>query len=73
MRFYGLPEPALAEVAERIGPKPDDILGEHHVPEELVAHFDRRAGYLRSADPVFADELDAALEPDLAPLVAATR
>jgi predicted TIM-barrel fold metal-dependent hydrolase len=73
MRFYGLPEDTLGAVAERIGPGVDDIIGDHDVSAELVAHFDRRAGYLRSADPVFADELDAALGPDITPLLTAAR
>jgi predicted TIM-barrel fold metal-dependent hydrolase len=71
IRFYSLPEAKLTAVAARVGPNVSDVLGDHEVSEELVAHFDRRAGYLRSADPVFADELDATLEPDLAPLVGA--
>lgn len=71
IRVYGLPEAELAAVAERIGPKVDDILGDHHVSDELLQHFHKRAGYLRSADPVYADELDSVLDPDLAGLVAA--
>jgi hypothetical protein len=55
----------LDAVAERIGPKASDVLGDHHVSDELVQHFHRRAGYLRPADPVFTDELDTALQPDL--------
>ncbi|MGE0309697.1 MAG: amidohydrolase family protein [Acidimicrobiia bacterium] len=63
--FYNLPEAKLREVANRIGPKASDILGDHHVSEELIAHFHRRAGYMRSADPVFNDELDQTLLPDI--------
>jgi hypothetical protein len=66
IRFYGLPAEKLADVAERIGPAAADILGEHHVPAALVQHFHRRAGYLRSPDPVFDDELEAIVKPDLA-------
>jgi predicted TIM-barrel fold metal-dependent hydrolase len=65
LEFYKLPKSHLADVAERIGPTAADILGEHNVPEQLVQHFHRRAGYLRSADPVFEDELEAIVEPDL--------
>lgn len=65
IRFYGLPGDRLDAVAAGIGPAVDDVLGDHHVSEELLAHFNRRAGYLRSADPVFADELDQIVEPDL--------
>jgi predicted TIM-barrel fold metal-dependent hydrolase len=66
IRFYQLPADKLAAVAERIGPAAADILGEHHVPAALVQHFHRRAGYLRSPDPVFDDELEAIVKPDLA-------
>jgi predicted TIM-barrel fold metal-dependent hydrolase len=70
VRFYNLPEAKLAAVAERIGPKVDDILGDHYVSDELIQHFNRRAGYLRSADPVYVEELDSVLEPDLAGVAA---
>jgi len=68
IRFYGLPEAKLAGVAARIGPDAADILGDHPVSEELLQHFQRRAGYLRPADPVFVNEIDDMLEPDLAGL-----
>ena len=41
------------------------------MPEELVQHFQRRAEYLRSADPVYGDEIDNMLGPDLAGLATA--
>jgi predicted TIM-barrel fold metal-dependent hydrolase len=65
VRFFGLPAEHLDRVAERVGPAVGDILGDHPVADELLQHFHRRAGYLRSADPVFTDELDTILEPDL--------
>jgi predicted TIM-barrel fold metal-dependent hydrolase len=65
VKFFGLPGDRLDAVAAKIGPAVSDILGEHHVPDELLAHFNRRAGYLRSADPVFTDELDRIIEPDV--------
>jgi hypothetical protein len=37
-----------------------------------AANFHRRAGYLRSADPVFKEELEAIVEPDLVGASAAT-
>jgi hypothetical protein len=64
-RFFGLPADRLTAVAARIGPSVDDVLGDHEVSPELIAHFHRRGGYLRSADPVFDDELDTILLPDL--------
>lgn len=64
-RFFRLPGAELDAVAARVGPGLDDVLGDHPVRTELLDHFNRRAGYLRSADPVFTDELDAIVEPDL--------
>src|ERR1700722_6459252 len=57
IRFYGLPGAKPQQVPDKIGPSVDDILGDHPVPEQLVQHFNRRAGYLRSADPVYSDEI----------------
>ena len=68
VRFYGLPSTTLQQVTDRIGPSVEDILGDHVVSEELVQHFNKRAGYLRSADPVYSDEIDTMLRPDLAAL-----
>jgi predicted TIM-barrel fold metal-dependent hydrolase len=72
IRHYGLDEYELGRVADRIGPDVDDVLGDHPVPEDLVNHFQKRAGYLRSADPVWGEELDEDLLPDLAPLTGAS-
>ena len=66
--FYGLPVDRLSEVAERIGPDPSDVLGDHPVDDDLIQYFHRRSGYLRPADPVYPEEIDQALDPDLAPL-----
>jgi predicted TIM-barrel fold metal-dependent hydrolase len=73
VRFYGLPAAKLQMVAEKIGPSIDDILGDHEVPDQLIQHFNKRAGYLRGADPVYADEIDDMLRPDLAALSPAAR
>jgi predicted TIM-barrel fold metal-dependent hydrolase len=71
IRFYNLPAGPLAEAADRFGPTATDVLGDHQVPDELVQHFHRRSGYLRSADPVFEDELESIVGPDLAGAAAA--
>jgi len=65
MRFYGLPQAHLDAVADRIGFEVDEILGEHPVSDALLQQMNRRSGYLRSADPVYTDELDRMIEPDL--------
>ena len=70
--FYGLPTDRLNEVAERIGPSVDDVFGDHVVDDDLVQYFHRRSGYLRPADPVYPEEIDMALDPDLSELPAMT-
>jgi predicted TIM-barrel fold metal-dependent hydrolase len=45
---YGLDRNKLLSVAAKIGPQPDEILGDKHVVEEaLVATFHTRSGYQR--------------------------
>jgi predicted TIM-barrel fold metal-dependent hydrolase len=68
IRFYGLDEAKLTAIADRIGPTVTDILGDHPVADELLQNFNQRSGYLRSADPVFPDEIEDLLKLDLAPL-----
>lgn len=66
--FYGLDEARLRAVADRIGPMRSEVMGDHRPDEALLEHLHQRSGYLRPADPFYGDELDAALEGDLAPL-----
>lgn len=71
--FYGLPVERLRDVADRIGPEVGDVLGDHHVDQALIDYFHKRSGYLRAADPVYGDEIDSLLLPDLAGLAAGVR
>ena len=68
--FYGLPVDRLEQVADRVCPTVEDVLGEHPVDDDLVRYFHRRSGYLRPADPVYPEEIDTALDPDLSELPA---
>jgi predicted TIM-barrel fold metal-dependent hydrolase len=63
---YGLDRRALAKVAERIGPLPADVLGEHPVDARLLAQFHARAGYLRPAEKVSAETYTEMLAEDMA-------
>lgn len=46
VRFYGLNHDALAEVAARVGPRPDELIGRADtVDERLIDHFDKRSGF----------------------------
>jgi predicted TIM-barrel fold metal-dependent hydrolase len=62
---YGLDHATFAAVAERIGPKASDVLGEHVVAPALLEEFHKRSGYARPADPVDLDEIDTAVREDL--------
>lgn len=65
IRFYDLDRAALSSVAERIGPRPSDVLTSiADVDDGLLEHFHKRAGFKRSADPVDVDEVIAALYQD---------
>jgi predicted TIM-barrel fold metal-dependent hydrolase len=74
-RFLGLDRERLGEIANRIGPPIDEIVGTPaDVREELVASFDARGGYLKPAEGdariAVVDEL---LREDLSGLVGAAR
>jgi predicted TIM-barrel fold metal-dependent hydrolase len=66
--FLGLDRAHLAAIAERIGPTIADITGRQPaaIDERRIAHFDRRAAYLRPAEQIKTDAIDALLDDDLA-------
>jgi hypothetical protein len=67
---YGLDRAALAEIADRIGPAPEDVLGEHTVDERLIGQFHARAGYLRPSEVVSEETYAEMLAEDGAALSA---
>ena len=55
---YRLDRPALAEIAERIGPRPGEVLGGgYDVNPAVVQNFDLRSGYERSYENIDVDAL----------------
>jgi hypothetical protein len=68
MAFYRLPSDRLRLIADAIGPRTEDVLGDHVVHEELIEHLHHRSGYLRPVDPFYPDEIDVALTDDLSGL-----
>jgi predicted TIM-barrel fold metal-dependent hydrolase len=62
---YGLDRAKFAAIAERIGPKASDVLGEYSVHPELVEQFHKRSGYSRPADLVDLHGIDTALREDV--------
>jgi predicted TIM-barrel fold metal-dependent hydrolase len=71
MACYGFDSATMATVAARIGPAPEQLLGQHPVDAVLVEHFDLRSGYSKPAVVVDAGGLGSALDEDLGGLSAA--
>jgi hypothetical protein len=67
IRFFGLDEARLKEIAKRIGPSVADILGDAEIRPEVAESFANRGGFLK---PYEGDEkmgaVDEILEVDLA-------
>jgi predicted TIM-barrel fold metal-dependent hydrolase len=61
---YGLDYPSLRQVADRVGPRPEEVLGEHVVSESLRAQFHHRSGYLRPAEAVSPSSYGAMIADD---------
>lgn len=49
---FGLDGERLAAIAERIGPEPEELLGDHDVDPRLVEQFHSRSGYKRPQESV---------------------
>jgi predicted TIM-barrel fold metal-dependent hydrolase len=62
IRFFGLDGDRLADIARRIGPSIDEIIGDHRVSPELIESFAARSGYLK---PYEGDERLAAVDKRL--------
>jgi hypothetical protein len=70
IRFLRLDRSALARIAERVGPSMRDLTAAPTVDPALVAHFDRRGGYLKAAeDGSNLETLSGAVRQDLTLLV----
>jgi predicted TIM-barrel fold metal-dependent hydrolase len=64
--FYGLDRAKLEAIAERIGPKPSEVLvAKHDVDQSLIDHFHKRAGFSRPADPVDVDGIASTFQHDV--------
>jgi predicted TIM-barrel fold metal-dependent hydrolase len=72
VRFLGLDRDRLVEIARRIGPSVDDVVGGGpDVRAELIGSFDARGGYLKPAEgDARIGDVDALIQQDLEHLVA---
>jgi predicted TIM-barrel fold metal-dependent hydrolase len=67
IRILDLDRARLMTIAERIGPDPDTIVGRRPpLDPRLLANWDARGGYLKSAEIVDHAELDELLDQDIA-------
>jgi hypothetical protein len=69
---FGLDRDRLAGLADRIGFRPEDVLGDHHrVDPALLDHFDLRAGYKQPVGEPDPAILTQTIDADLAQLASA--
>jgi predicted TIM-barrel fold metal-dependent hydrolase len=68
--WYAFDRTVVEATARRIGPTMEEVTGGQPVKEALIAHFNKRAGYSRPAEPVDIAAIDNALQEDLATISA---
>jgi predicted TIM-barrel fold metal-dependent hydrolase len=66
IRCYGLDRATLKSVAQRIGPQPADVLGDHSVNPRKIDHWQSYAGFNNPVPPHDGEDLDRLLNQDLA-------
>jgi predicted TIM-barrel fold metal-dependent hydrolase len=64
LAFYRLDREKLTEVAQRIGPTPDDVLGGHPVDPRVVQHFHDRSGFAQPPEHLDREFLDGYISED---------
>ena len=65
IRFFNLDGSHLDDIASRIGPTADDVIGGVPVDERVVASLHARAGYLKPLEQVDTAPIDERLASDL--------
>lgn len=63
---FGLDREIVAAIADKIGPRPEHLLGQHAVRPELIEHFDARGGYLKAPVTFPEHEFQRLLGDDIA-------
>jgi hypothetical protein len=61
---YRLDGSNLKAIANRIGPTPEEVLGDPALDERLLANFHDRSGYLRPPETVRSDFYERMLQED---------
>jgi predicted TIM-barrel fold metal-dependent hydrolase len=65
IRCYGLDRDAVIAIAERVGPRPDEILEPDQVDPVMITEFEKRGGFLKEAPPLVPDRLDEIMDQAL--------
>jgi predicted TIM-barrel fold metal-dependent hydrolase len=66
IRCFGLDRDKLAKVAERIAPKPEDVLGGgYEIDQRRLDHFNDRGGYAKPAEQIDPESVRTLFEEDL--------
>jgi predicted TIM-barrel fold metal-dependent hydrolase len=65
IKIFGLDREYLASVADKIGPKPSEVLNGSTVDPEKIKSFNQRCGYSRPAEEVDVSQIDSAFSQDL--------
>ena len=71
IRFYNLDGAHLDDIASRIGPTADEVIGGGEVDGRVVESLNARAGYLKPVEQIDIASIDERLEPDFASAAAA--
>ena len=66
IRFFNLDRSHLDDIASRIGPTADEVIGGGEVDERVVASLNARAGYLKPVEQIDITPIDERLESDFA-------
>lgn len=66
IRCYGLDRATLQAVADRIGPRLEDLSLDAEVDPRIVDHFDKRAGYRKTYEKIDSAEVSSMFLDDLA-------
>jgi predicted TIM-barrel fold metal-dependent hydrolase len=59
--WFGFDRDKLAKIAARIGPRPEDLLGEHQVPREKLEYFQLTSNFNRPLIPLNVPALESEL------------
>jgi hypothetical protein len=66
IKWFSLDRDRLAQIAERVGPTPDEFYSDFNIDEAMLESFHVRSGYRKPALELDSEDMDARLDADLA-------